>query len=163
METNPLLSLPPQLLEPAGSAPGIYALILYLNQTRQQQIGRLGTFTFFPGSYLYIGSARGPGGIAARVGRHIQNARAKRRHWHIDWLRAITEPIGVIWTHASDALECNWAQSFSTLSRREPGGFGASDCGCPGHLIRLDPIFKLDSVRPALSNPDGPELHMAHL
>ena len=36
------------------------------------------------GDYLYIGSARGAGGIAARLSRHFKAE--KKAHWHIDQL-----------------------------------------------------------------------------
>ncbi|HYA22015.1 MAG TPA: DUF123 domain-containing protein [Thermoproteota archaeon] len=41
---------------------------------------------FHPGLYLYVGSARGPGGLRARVARHLR--RDKVRKWHIDYLTA---------------------------------------------------------------------------
>jgi len=47
-------------------------------------VGSLGTLTFQPGLYLYVGSARGPGGLRARVNRHVR--RDKSRRWHIDYL-----------------------------------------------------------------------------
>jgi Uri superfamily endonuclease len=50
------------------------------------RVGSLGTFTFAPGFYLYIGSARGPGGLRARIERHLRKDKVKR--WHIDYLTA---------------------------------------------------------------------------
>ncbi len=86
-----------------------------------------------PGTYLYVGSAYGPGGLAARISRHTR--KHKRRHWHID---ALTEGHGV------DAIrvypggdECALARE---LAERCPAvkGFGSSDCHCPSHLFRTD-------------------------
>ena len=159
MDTSRSLTLPQPLLEPAGSEPGIYALILRLEETRAQKIGHLGMFTFPAGTYLYVGSARGPGGIAARVCRHIQEVSDKRRHWHIDWLRQIAWPIGLIWSHADATSECLWAEILSAQGLRKPARFGASDCRCPGHLIRLDPVTVLDSLHQVVSNSDEPEPH----
>ena len=161
METKPSLTLPQPLLEPAGSEPGIYALILRLEETRAQKIGHLGMFTFPAGTYLYVGSARGPGGIAARVGRHIQEVSDKRRHWHIDWLRQIAWPIGLIWSHADATSECLWAEILSAQGLRKPARFGASDCRCPGHLIRCQLDKDLNSIRVTLCRMDGAELNLA--
>ena len=36
------------------------------------------------GTYAYCGSANGPGGIAARVARHMR--KDKKAHWHVDAL-----------------------------------------------------------------------------
>jgi len=38
-----------------------------------------------PGYYIYIGSAFGPGGVRARMLRHLRADKPK--HWHIDYLR----------------------------------------------------------------------------
>ena len=50
---------------------GTYALLLRLDAAVQLAVGRLGDFTFPEGDYVYVGSARGPGGLRARVRRHI--------------------------------------------------------------------------------------------
>ena len=51
---------------------GTYALLLVLHQSVQLRIGALGEYYFSAGWYVYVGSALlGPGGLAARVGRHI--------------------------------------------------------------------------------------------
>lgn len=68
---------------PAG--PGTYVLVLRSSTTRTIFIGRLGKLPLRPGSYLYIGSAFGPGGLRARIWHHSH--RAERPHWHIDYLR----------------------------------------------------------------------------
>ena len=51
---------------------GTYALLLKLPKQGQLQVGALGTFAFQAGWYVYVGSAFGPGGLAARVGRHLR-------------------------------------------------------------------------------------------
>jgi Uri superfamily endonuclease len=125
-------------MDALSAAPGVYALVLMIDPLCTLQIGRLGVFTFQVGTYLYLGSARGPGGVAARVNRHLQDGSMKRKHWHVDWLRQVARPIGVIWTHANEGDECEWARALSSLGTRQPAGFGASDCSCEGHLIRLE-------------------------
>ncbi len=47
--------------------PGNYALLLSCNQNRPVQIGRLGTLQLQPGTYVYVGSAFGPGGLCSRL------------------------------------------------------------------------------------------------
>jgi Uri superfamily endonuclease len=100
-------------------------------------IGRLGAICFPGGTYLYVGSARGPGGLAARLAHHCR--RQKKLHWHIDYLResAIVE---AIWSHATqERLECRWAAAVLSLPDAEvpAPGFGASDCTCLTHLVHL--------------------------
>ena len=70
------------------SLPGTYALVLSASACQKFAVGRLGTLTVEPGFYLYVGSAFGPGGLAARVGRHCR--REKTCRWHVDYLRAVT-------------------------------------------------------------------------
>lgn len=115
--------------------PGSYVLILHLMHSKRIGVGRLGEFDFDAGWYAYVGSARGPGGLAARIARHQREP--KPRHWHIDYLRAHAELIAVWYTVGSLGRECSWA---GVLRHRPQAslpipGFGASDCRCPGHLI----------------------------
>lgn len=115
----------------------MYALYLQLKRGRNLQIGRLGIILFQPGIYVYIGSARGPGGVIGRVNRHLSPANGKTCHWHIDWLRQVAQPLGIHWTQATKSQECLWAEKLECLAVREPSGFGASDCKCRGHLLRF--------------------------
>ena len=108
--------------------PGIYSLILNLSTPRIIQIGKLGQFTFPPGEYVYIGSAMGPGGLQARLSRHLRGD--GRPHWHIDWLRVVTDVLGYCFLMTESLLECRWGQALAG----DPGAsipvprFGASDC-----------------------------------
>lgn len=89
--------------------------------------------TVRPGTYLYVGSAYGPGGLAARLSRHAR--KHKRGHWHVD---ALTEGRGVNAIRVyPGGDECGLARE---LSERCPAvkGFGSSDCDCPSHLFRTD-------------------------
>lgn len=119
---------------------GTYVLALYLEDARTITVGRLGTIDFRAGWYLYAGSARGPGGLKARVARHWRRlAEGKRAHWHVDFLRE-EACWGGAWGSATDQrMECTWAAALRAL----PGasvvapGFGASDCRCRGHLVHV--------------------------
>ena len=116
---------------------GTYALVLRLERQAEIAIGKLGTFTFPAGYYLYVGSALGPGGLEARLAHHRR--RDKKLRWHIDYLLEHAQLVEV-WSAAStDKLECLWAQAARELAGGEipVPGFGSSDCRCPSHLIRL--------------------------
>jgi Uri superfamily endonuclease len=119
------------------SAPGTYALWLRLAHRATVTVGRLGTFAFPPGEYLYIGSALGPGGLAARVAHHARHSPSP--HWHIDYLRRHAELVAVWHRTGRVHREHDWAAALMQW----PGatvpvaGFGASDCRCPAHLVRL--------------------------
>jgi Uri superfamily endonuclease len=94
----------------------------------------LGTWNFPARLYLYVSSAWGPGGLAARVGRHIRGSAAPR--WHIDDLRFHARPVAV-WLAKDVKVECAWAQSLLRIpdARVIAPGFGASDCTCVSHLV----------------------------
>ena len=107
-------------------------------QDRQQlQIGRLGGMQLSKGWYVYVGSAFGPGGLAARVSRHLQ--RHKTRHWHIDHLIWATTVREVWYSQRQRDLEHCWAQAAldQPAARNLLRGFGASDCQCLSHLVRF--------------------------
>ena len=118
--------------------PGSYILILYNPAPRQISVGQLGRHTFPRGWYAYVGSARGPGGLAARLARHLR--REKTTHWHIDYIRAHMQPVAIWYTTGPNKRECDWANAFLN----EPGvsipmaGVGASDCHCPAHFFQID-------------------------
>jgi Uri superfamily endonuclease len=117
--------------------PGTYVLILKLSDNATVDIGRLGRFQFSSGWYAYAGSARGPGGLAARISRHLRSS--KPLHWHIDHLRAVTQPVEIWYAIGARKRECFWAQALAGLPDASvpASRFGASDCGCPAHLIRF--------------------------
>jgi|GEM_PF-666866 len=128
--------------------PGSYILELHLAQTTRLQIASLGQFTFPAGGYLYFGSAHGPGGLRARINRHLSPAKTRPMHWHIDYLRAAAEvrALGyVVETgrpQTAKSLECLWRQAIASLpeSSTPVTGFGASDCRCHcrAHLLAFN-------------------------
>jgi Uri superfamily endonuclease len=117
---------------------GTYVLVLWLARAQAIRVGRLGEVAFPAGWYLYVGSALGPGGLHARLARHLLRLDAgKRAHWHVDYLRERAAWVGAWSRESSRRLECEWA----VAARQLPGatvvapGFGASDCRCPAHLV----------------------------
>lgn len=117
-------------------APGTYALLLCADDETAIEVGALGAMRVRPGVYVYVGSAFGPGGLRARVRRHIRGDGAL--HWHVDYLRAVTTLDAVWYTHDTQRRECTWAQILRSLPNATVplDGFGASDCNCSAHLIR---------------------------
>jgi len=131
-------------------APGTYALLLRGEEPQEIEVGALGTMTVRPGTYVYVGSAFGPGGLRARVERHVRADGAL--HWHVDYLRAVATLDAVWYTHDTQRRECTWAE----VLRSFPGvtvpldGFGASDCTCPAHLVRMDSTPSVSAFRTRL-------------
>jgi HEAT repeat protein/Uri superfamily endonuclease len=117
-----------------------YLLALWLRRAERISVGRLGSHFFPVGWYLYVGSARGAGGVAARVGRHARRVGCdKRAYWHVDFLRERAVWAGAWAARRDEPLECKWAEQMRALpgARVIVRGFGASDCRCPAHLIHL--------------------------
>lgn len=116
---------------------GIYLLIMRLDaELADLAIGRLGRYDFAAGYYLYVGSAFGSGGIAARLAHH-ERADKPRPHWHIDYLRArvaLVESWGIV---TAARLESCWARRLAELPdmRIPVAGFGASDSDFTSHLL----------------------------
>ena len=74
----------PGYLEELLGVPGYYALILAVSKVLIIDTRGGKRFSLDPGLYVYVGSARGPGGLLARIKRHLR--RNKRLFWHIDYL-----------------------------------------------------------------------------
>ena len=114
---------------------GSYVLLMRLKYQSSIRIGQLGRFEFIPGYYLYLGSAFGPGGLKARVGRHrLCN---KRCRWHIDYLRRRCSLVEVWYSEKPKNQECFWAEQLSNnpKSSAPVTQFGSSDCNCFSHLF----------------------------
>lgn len=75
------------ILEKYRGIKGLYLLLLHLEEG-YYNVGKLYTGVLPSGTYAYIGSAWGPGGLDTRVSRHL--SANKRIHWHIDWLTSDT-------------------------------------------------------------------------
>ena len=67
---EPRISLP--------SLPGTYVLLMRLSKRLDISVGTLGVLSAQAGYYVYVGSALGPGGLAARVGRHCRREKTHR-------------------------------------------------------------------------------------
>ncbi|RLG70580.1 MAG: GIY-YIG nuclease family protein [Methanobacteriota archaeon] len=109
---------------------GSYILYFTIKKSVETPFGRLA------GGFCYVGSARGPGGLWARIRRHL-TGRGKR-WWHIDYL---TQSNRVVhhWVGVAESLpECEISKGLAELFQPVPG-FGSSDCKvCRSHLYRVD-------------------------
>ena len=131
----------------AGDAPpGTYVLVFGLDAAATVTVGALGAAGFTAGAYAYVGSAFGSNGLG-RVDRHRRVAEGTHdvRFWHVDYLggHPAASLDSVVAAPGSD-VECRLAAALRKrahdLAPRPadaavPPGFGASDCGCPAHLV----------------------------
>lgn len=113
--------------------PGAYLLVLRLQSPLSIQ--RPGAATLAAGWHVYVGSARGPGGVRARLRRHFRPH--KRLHWHVDQLTtsAATEMFALA---IPDGEECAIVRTLTGTEgfAHTVEGFGASDCrDCRSHLL----------------------------
>jgi len=83
-----------------------------------------------PGLYVYCGSAKGPGGIAARIGRHMRHD--KQAHWHVNQLTSVGTALGAWIFPGGSECEVNEELAGWPIPL---DGFGSSDCRrCRAHL-----------------------------
>lgn len=125
--------------------PGIYTLVLRLDEKQEMRVGSLGMIPFRAGYYAYTGSARGPGGLK-RVERHLEVLHGARRtrRWHIDYLLPFTSLEEVFITPTREDLECMIARRIGNMILSIPG-FGCTDCDCISHLhysAKYDALFR---------------------
>ncbi len=120
------------------SLPGTYVLSLFLKRECRLTVGKLGAIFFKPGFYAYVGSALGPGGLRARLRRHLKAQ--KKYHWHIDYLRRRARIVGLWAAAGTHRLEHRWACRLiaSRPHAAVVDGFGSSDCSCKSHLVHFE-------------------------
>jgi sugar fermentation stimulation protein A len=110
---------------------GSYLLLLRLARDRRVEIGRLGSYCFARGWYVYVGSAMRS--LTARTARHAR--RRKRLHWHVDHLRQAASEVIPLPIRSTRRDECPLARALTEIYPPGPHGFGSSDCDCPTHLF----------------------------
>jgi len=133
--------------------PGTYVVVFHLDaDLTGLRVGELGTFDLPTGYYAYVGSAFGPGGVKARVGRHLTPVKANLK-WNVDYLTPHARAVEAWWTYDGVKRECTWSAALAA----SPGSdcpaheFGARDCRkvppqrigaglfrCVAHLYRSD-------------------------
>lgn len=113
---------------------GAYVLVLRLDKAIHIEFSRVTFDQLVPGSYIYVGSARGSGGIRARIKRHFRYD--KKAHWHIDWLTMHAVEMAAL--AVADGHECELVDTLLNSHRFEVAvpGFGSTDCSrCESHLL----------------------------
>lgn len=129
------------------SVKGIYAMLIEI-ESPLRLVFRKREVVLAPGLYVYVGSAKGAGGIRARVARHQR--RDKKVRWHIDLVTVSSQArvSGVVCAEAAEP-ECVLVPlleeaGFSHVIK----GFGASDCrrGCTSHFLRYEGKGKCGDV-----------------
>jgi Uri superfamily endonuclease len=120
-------------------------LLLFENTTyRRISVGKKLQMEAPPGIFIYAGSARGPGGLAARLAHHCRPSPNPR--WHVDYLKSQIQLFEIWFTRDPRHLECTLAEAVLGLpgSHAPCPGFGSSDCSCESHLVYLPkrPAFK---------------------
>jgi len=118
---------------------GIYALILQVYRDLELTIGSLGKVKVEPGVYCYIGSARGFGGLRARIAHHYRKLKP-RLWWHIDYLTIRNEVriLHVVYAETNQDLESQFAKAVNEAYCWNPAipRFGATDKRDYTHLFR---------------------------
>ena len=121
---------------------GTYSLVIETTKPIRVRFGRLGSARVAAGYYVYTGSALGKGALSLerRLGRHIR--RAKKVHWHVDYLTARDECVvrAGAFVKSRRRLEClvNERIGKSVGVRILHPRLGATDCRCQSHLMRAD-------------------------
>lgn len=110
----------------------LYMIEGYLDHDQEIKVGKLGTFIFPCGRYIYVGSARR--NIRSRIERHLRIE--KKLRWHFDYLRPFLQ-VEKVQTFDGMNGECGL---FHKLFLEKEGeiivkGFGSSDCKCHSHLF----------------------------
>ncbi|MCJ7577722.1 MAG: GIY-YIG nuclease family protein [candidate division Zixibacteria bacterium] len=121
-------------------AKGIYQLRIHLPKNALIVIGKKGRWRFPKGYYVYTGSARN--GLEKRVERHLK--KNKKHFWHIDYLLDFASIKEIFFFTNGKFDEC--ALNLKMLEKPEAKiimpKFGASDCGCPAHLVFFEKMPK---------------------
>lgn len=127
----------PASIDAVPDSKGAYILLLRLDEPVEISPSTTAQVTLLPGWFAYAGSARGPGGIQARVRRHFRYH--KKLHWHIDRLTTRAAEIAAL--PVPGGHECELVRKLHS----RPGlqatvkGFGSSDCrACNSHLLAVN-------------------------
>lgn len=117
--------------------PGAYALLIELGRPvpLPPRFVTVGRARLPAGTYLYLGSAKGGGGIRARCTRHM--AREKTLRWHVDWLTTRARRVRALPFPGGN--ECALVAALEAVGTVPVPGFGSSDCAtCESHLLAVE-------------------------
>ncbi|MGI9478825.1 MAG: GIY-YIG nuclease family protein [Hyphomicrobiaceae bacterium] len=124
----------PDEIDSATASPGAYVVCFRLALGITVSLPRLSESRLPSGWYVYVGSARGNGGIRSRLKRHFKQEKAP--HWHIDRLTVRAHQMAAL--ALVDGDECSLVGKLLGSSQFQVAlaGFGNSDCRrCESHLL----------------------------
>lgn len=125
----------PQDISSLYDSKGAYVLLIELDEHTPITLPRRDEISLSASTYLYVGSANGPGGIRARLMRHFK--KHKKIHWHVDQLT--TRAVQVSALAVPTGNECILGETLIGSGRFDTAisGFGSSDCHtCASHLLQ---------------------------
>jgi endonuclease-3 len=105
-----------------------YLLELHLSRSRIIKIGRLGSYRFSKGNYIYVGSAQK--NFHQRITRHLR--KEKKTYWHIDYLLRHARVTRV---YSCNLKEEAAAAKLARIMGTPVPHFGASDKKSASHLF----------------------------
>jgi Uri superfamily endonuclease len=117
-------------------AKGAYALLIRLDRAVEVLLPKPGFVRLPPGWFVYCGSAKGPGGLRARLRRHFRTDKTER--WHVDRLTIRAAEMAAVPVCGGE--ECRLVSRLlrSPAFEVAVAGFGSSDCAvCESHLLQL--------------------------
>lgn len=139
---------------------GVYSLLIQLEAETPIQVGKLGRVCFFPGFYVYTGSAMGNGAssLRGRIMRHLSDK--KKNFWHIDYFLSckFSKVLSVVFAETLKNREHDVVSAIKKNAEVVCRKFGASDCRrkCVSHLLYLgqNPHRNLDLIKEAYKELD---------
>lgn len=122
----------------AEPVPGSYLLLLDIAEPQTIHIKKR-DWRLSAGLFVYAGSARGAGGLKARLRRHFR--KEKKPHWHIDRITTGARAMHALcYQGISECALCARLLDSNRFSLPIPG-FGSSDCkSCPAHFLKFTGI-----------------------
>lgn len=108
-------------------------MVLRLKTSTKIKVGKLGTFDFPTGYYIYTGSAKNS--LNARIARHLR--KEKNKHWHIDYFVEKAKIVAIFKTDKFGECELNKRIFEIGNCQAIAKGFGSSDCKCESHLAYI--------------------------
>jgi len=118
-----------------SAASGAYLVVIGLAYALALS-GRFDGRCLHAGAYVYCGSAHGPGGIRARVARHMRRDKALR--WHVDQATSVAVRLNAAGFSGTNECDLVRALSASGDFGYPLSGFGSSDCrSCTAHLLQF--------------------------
>ncbi len=116
----------------------VYAMLFTLTEPTTITVGSLGSIRLSKRIYAYIGSARGSGGLRARVKHHLRRPK-HRMHWHIDYITVnpAFKPLKLVYIETSMDLEEKLVERILSTNQYNVAvrGFGSSDKKSISHLL----------------------------